>query len=117
MATAGTAEALQSRDIDTDVVYKVGENRPHIVDRIINGEVDWIVNTPLGMASKFDEQAIRRTALERGLPIMTTLAAAKAAVLGIRALREEPMSVVSLQEHHRRGLAQPTSERRPAGPL
>ncbi len=106
MATGGTAQALQAQGIDVEMVYKVGENRPHIVDRMINGEVDWIVNTPLGMASKFDERAIRRTALERGLPTMTTLAAAKAAVLGIRALRDGHTSVVSLQEHHDRANVQ-----------
>jgi carbamoyl-phosphate synthase large subunit len=100
MATRGTAEMLQAEGLDIQVVFKVGENRPNIVDHMINGDVDWIINTPLGRASKFDERAIRRTALERGLPTMTTLAAAKAAVQGIQALRDGSLGVLSLQEHH-----------------
>ena len=67
---------------------------------MINGEIDWIINTPLSAESKYDELAIRRTALERGLPTMTTLAAARAAVLGIRAMRSDTPSVLSLQEYH-----------------
>ena len=70
------------------------------MDLMINGEVHWIINTPLGMQSKFDELAIRRGALERGLPIMTTLAAARAGVEGLRAIREQQASVRSLQEYH-----------------
>ena len=100
IATRGTAECLRQQDIDVEQVFKVGENRPHIVDRMINGEVDWIINTPLGSESKYDERAIRRTAIERGLPIMTTLAAAKAAVAGIRATKARAPSVRSLQEYH-----------------
>ncbi|MCP4642241.1 MAG: carbamoyl-phosphate synthase large subunit [bacterium] len=102
MATGGTAEALRAQGLEVERVYKVGENRPHIVDRMINGDVDWIVNTPLGIMSKADERAIRRTALERGLPTMTTLAAARAAVQAIRAVREETLAVCSLQEYHER---------------
>ena len=100
LATRGTAEALRAEGLEVETVYKVGESRPHIVDRMINGEVDWIINTPLGVASKYDERAIRRAALEHGLPTMTTLAAAKAALLGIRAMREGSPAVRSLQEYH-----------------
>jgi carbamoyl-phosphate synthase large subunit len=100
-ATAGTAAVLREQGIEVETVFKVGEARPNIVDRMINGEVDWIINTPFGMESKYDERAIRRTALERGLPIMTTLAAAKAAVLGVRAMRSGNATVRSLQEYHR----------------
>ncbi len=100
MATHGTAEFLQQQGIAVQLVTKVGEERPHIVDRIINGEVQWIINTPLGGASKSDGREIRRTALERSLPIMTTLSAARAAVMGIRAMRQGNTSVRSLQEYH-----------------
>ncbi|MCX5771247.1 MAG: carbamoyl-phosphate synthase large subunit [Candidatus Hydrogenedentes bacterium] len=100
VATKGTAEALRSHGIEAAMLYKVGEGRPNVVDRMINGEVDWIINTPLGIDAKADETAIRRTAIERGLPIMTTVAAAKAAVQAIRAMREHPLSVQSLQEYH-----------------
>ncbi|MDQ1257821.1 MAG: carbamoyl-phosphate synthase large subunit, partial [Candidatus Hydrogenedentes bacterium] len=100
MATQGTAEALWNQGIDVETVYKVGESRPNIVDKMINGKVDWIVNTPRGVEAIKDERAIRRCAIENGISIMTTLAAAKAAVLGLRALREEGAHVLSLQEYH-----------------
>ncbi|NIA13825.1 MAG: carbamoyl-phosphate synthase large subunit [Nitrospiraceae bacterium] len=100
IATHGTAEALFDQGIVVDTVFKVGEGRPNIVDRMINGDVDWIINTPLGSSSKLDERAIRRTALERGLPIMTTIAATKAAILAIHAMGKETQSVMALQEYH-----------------
>jgi carbamoyl-phosphate synthase large subunit len=81
-------------------VFKVGEGRPHIVDKIINGQVDWIINTPLGAESKYDERAIRRTSLEHGLPMMTTLAGAQAGVQAVRALKEQAPTIRSLQEYH-----------------
>ena len=101
MATKGTAAQLRGQGLEVIDVFKVGENKPDIVDRIVNGEVQWIINTPLGMDSKYDERAIRKTALEKGLPTMTTLAAAKAAVLAIRALRNREPRIVTLQEYHR----------------
>ena len=99
-ATSGTAKFLQTRGLKVEPVFKVGEGRPNIVDAIINGEVDWIINTPMTAESKSDEIAIRRGALEHGLPTMTTLAAARAAVLGIRAMRSDTPSVLSVQEYH-----------------
>jgi carbamoyl-phosphate synthase large subunit len=100
IATHGTAGHLRAQGVEVEPVYKVGEGRPNIVDRMINGDVDWIINTPLGSASKFDEVAIRRTALERALPTMTTLAAARAALLGLRGMREGEAVVRPLQEYH-----------------
>jgi carbamoyl-phosphate synthase large subunit len=105
LATKGTASELRKQGLEVEEVNKVGEGRPHIVDRMINGEVNWIINTPLGVSSKADERAIRRTALERRLPIVTTLAAARGAVLGIRAMREGETTVQSLQEYHQRDAA------------
>ena len=100
VATSGTAEALRKEGIEVATVHKVGEGRPNIVDRMINGEIAWIINTPLGIEAIEDERAIRRTALERGLPTMTTLAAARAGILAIRAMREEQPTILSLQEYH-----------------
>jgi len=100
IATEGTAAALRSQGVPAESIFKVGEGRPNIVDRIINGEVDWIINTPLGAESKYDERAIRRNAIENNIPIMTTLAAARASVQAIRALREGTPAVLSLQEYH-----------------
>jgi len=100
IATSGTAKHLQAQGLNVEPIFKVGEGRPNIVDAIINQEVDWIINTPMSAESKADERAIRRTALEQQLPTMTTLAAARAAVLGIRAMRSDTPSVRSLQEYH-----------------
>ena len=100
IATKGTAQCLRNKNIEVEVVNKVGEGRPNVVDHIINGRIDWIINTPLGAESKYDEQAIRRNALELGLPTMTTLAAAQAAVLAIRAMHEGEPNLLSLQEYH-----------------
>jgi len=100
VATEGTAAILQAQEIPAERVYKVGEKRPNIVDLMINGDVHWVINTPLGEESKYDEKAIRRTALERGITHMTTLAAARAAVMALKAEREGTMSVRSLQEYH-----------------
>ncbi len=100
VATRGTAACLGTLSIPAEEVYKVGEGRPNIVDRIINGDIAWIINTPLGMDTKEDERAIRRTALERNLPTMTTLAAARAGIAAIERMRVSEPQLLSLQEYH-----------------
>ena len=100
IATSGTAEALRADGIPAEDVFKVGEGRPNIVDHIINGQVQWIINTPLGAESKYDERAIRRNAIENSIPIMTTLAAARAGVQALRAIRTGIPTVKSIQEYH-----------------
>ncbi|MEK7795252.1 MAG: ATP-grasp domain-containing protein, partial [Candidatus Hydrogenedentota bacterium] len=100
VATRGTAEVLRAQGLAVETVFKVGESRPNVVDQMINGQVQWVINTPLGAESKFDERAIRRTALKRGIPTMTTLAAAQAGVLAIRAMKERKPEVRTLQEYH-----------------
>jgi len=98
MATRGTAERLEAEGLDVRMVYKVNEGRPHIADAIHNGEVDLMINTPLGGPSFYDEHALRRAAIEHRVPIISTLSAARAAVEGIRRLAQNVLSVVSLQE-------------------
>ena len=100
IATSGTAARLRERGIEVEVVNKVGEGRPNVVDHIINGRIDWIINTPLGAESKYDERAIRRTALECGLPTVTTLAAAEASVQAIIAMRQGTPKLLALHEYH-----------------
>ncbi|MBM3290367.1 MAG: carbamoyl-phosphate synthase large subunit, partial [Candidatus Hydrogenedentes bacterium] len=107
LATEGTAALLRDQGIDVERVFKVGEKRPNIVDRMINGDVHWVINTPLGGESMFDEKPIRRTALERGITHMTTLAAARAAVMALKAERAGAMAVRSLQEYHEDAGARP----------
>jgi carbamoyl-phosphate synthase large subunit len=102
IATRGTAGHLNARGVAAETVFKVNEGRPNIVDAIKNGEVAMIINTPLGGGSYFDEPSIRKSATQHGVPCITTLSAAAAAVAGIRAMRDETLSVKSLQEHHGR---------------
>ncbi|HEY3202260.1 MAG TPA: carbamoyl-phosphate synthase large subunit [Thermoanaerobaculia bacterium] len=100
-ATEGTREALREAGVDAERVYKVNEGRPNAVDRMEAGEIQLVVNTPLGKASRFDEAAIRATALRLSIPCLTTLSAATAAVEGIRARQEGATGVAPLQEYHR----------------
>lgn len=101
VATEGTARYFNEQGIPAKKTFKVNEGRPHIVDQIINGEIQLVVNTPLGKVSHYDESAIRRTAISFGIPCITTLSGAEAAVEGIKALREGPLSVRALQDYNR----------------
>ena len=101
LATLGTADRLREVGLKVENVFKVNEGRPNIVDYIKRGEVALIINTPLGRASHFDEQAIRRAALQYNVPCVTTMTGAQAIVEAISA-RESgaAVSVTSLQELH-----------------
>ena len=80
IATRGTAERLREVGLKIANVFKVNEGRPNIVDQIKQGEVALIINTPLGRASHYDEQAIRRAALQYNVPCVTTMTGAQALV-------------------------------------
>jgi carbamoyl-phosphate synthase large subunit len=98
MATFGTAARLREVGIEVETVFKVNEGRPNIVDHIKRGGVALVINTPLGRASHFDEQAIRQAALQYNVPCVTTMTGAHALVeaLGANGTTE----VHSLQELH-----------------
>src|SRR2546423_9077882 len=101
VATVGTAARLREVGLNVETVFKVNEGRPNIVDSIKRGEIALIINTPLGRASHFDEQAIRRAALQYNVPCVTTMTGAQAIVEAIAA--REPggeFKVRSLQEMH-----------------
>jgi len=103
VATSGTRDYLQNNGVEAGLAFKVHESeRPNIVDRMINGEVTLIINTPLGKKSFYDDTYIRRTALQHSISCLTTLTAATAAVDGIRSLREGLKTIVTLQEQHAR---------------
>ena len=103
VATRGTADFLNRQGVPVEMVYKVNEGRPHVVDRIKSRDIDLIINTPLGQESFYDDGAIRKNAILYGVLCLTTLTAAAATVEAIRALRERPLEVTSLQEiHHRK---------------
>ncbi len=100
VATAGTQKALQANGIkDVDLVLKLHEGRPHVIDSIKNNQIQLIINTPTGEESQTDAQLIRRMALDYKLPIITTIAGAKATVAAIRSLQSEPLEVKALQEY------------------
>ncbi|HVE66912.1 MAG TPA: carbamoyl-phosphate synthase large subunit, partial [Thermoanaerobaculia bacterium] len=98
-ATEGTREVLAEAGLAADPVFKVNEGSPNAVDRMEAGEIQLVINTPLGGESHYDEAAIRAAALRLQIPCLTTLSAAAAAVEGIRACREEATGVAALQEY------------------
>ena len=98
IATGGTAKFLRDHGLAVETIYKVNEGRPNAADYIINGQVDLLVNTPLGRASIFDEQAIRQTALRQGIVSITTVASAAAVVDAIQAERDGGSGVRALQD-------------------
>jgi carbamoyl-phosphate synthase large subunit len=98
VASRGTATHLRGTGLQCADVFKVLEGRPNAVDLMKNGEIDLILNTPLGGNSYFDEKALRQEALLRNIPLITTLSGGHAVVEAIRALRTGPFDVISLQE-------------------
>ena len=105
-ATKGTAAYLAEQGVEVATVNKVKEGRPHIVDFIKNKDIALVVNTVSGSASQDDSAPIRKAAVFGGVPYFTTIQAARAAVLGIEAMKRSPLQVQSLQEFHRLVLAQ-----------
>jgi carbamoyl-phosphate synthase large subunit len=98
MATRGTARFLARNGVPCREVFKVHEGRPHVVDLLDQGAIQLVLNTPLGRASEYDEKAIRERAVMLGVPVITTVAGALAAVSGMEALRRGPLDVSALQE-------------------
>jgi carbamoyl-phosphate synthase large subunit len=101
MATGGTKEFLDKHDIESRFINKIYEKRPNIVDALVNGEIDLVVNTPAGKQSEYDDSYIRKTAIRCNVPYITTTAAAFAATQGIKERRNGAYLVKSLQEYHR----------------
>jgi carbamoyl-phosphate synthase large subunit len=101
MATIGTAARLREVGLDVATVFKVNEGRPNVADHIKQGEVALVINTPLGRASHYDEQAIRRAALQYNVPCVTTMTGAQALVeaLSSRTTQKE-FAVYALQDLH-----------------
>jgi carbamoyl-phosphate synthase large subunit len=98
VGTRGTARYLRRYGVHCREVFKVHEGRPHAVDLIEAGEIQLVINTPLGRASNYDEKAIRASAVSLGVPVITTVAGAMAAVMGMEALKERRLDVAALQE-------------------
>ncbi|MBI3932677.1 MAG: carbamoyl-phosphate synthase large subunit [Acidobacteria bacterium] len=100
LATRGTAEFLNAHGVPAEMVYKVNEGRPNVVDFIRSAKIQIVFNTPLGRESFYDDGAIRKSATVHGVLCVTTLTATAAMVRAIRALRERAIDLVTLQEIH-----------------
>jgi carbamoyl-phosphate synthase large subunit len=98
LATRGTSQVLAAAGLEARAVDKVHEGKPDVADVIAAGEIQLIVNTPLGRTSRFDENAVGRAALRYGVPMVTTLSGAQALARAIRTQRESEPHVLSLQE-------------------
>ncbi len=100
-ATSGTAKIIANSGINVQSVLKVHEGRPNIEDLIRSGEIQLIINTPIGRQAVHDDKYLRRAALDYSVPTLTTLAGARAAVEAINALQNESISVSALQDIHK----------------
>ena len=100
ISTSGTAKALSKGKIKVTKVFKIHEGRPNVLDRIKNGDINFIINTPSGKIPREHEVVIRNAALAAKIPIMTTVRAALASANGIRSLQKRKVQVRSLQEYH-----------------
>ena len=98
MATDGTASQLTSAGIEVERVKKIAEGHPNLLDHLIDGNVALIMNTPSGKGARTDEGRIRASAVQHGVPCITTIQAAEAAVMAMEALRDDDMDVEPLQD-------------------
>jgi len=100
VATSGTAEVLKKSGLEVEVVAKVAEGRPNVLDLVKNNEVKLLINTPGGKQTKVDETKIRSSAIMNNIPIVTTLSGARATVHGLAAVKEKGFTVAALQDYH-----------------
>jgi carbamoyl-phosphate synthase large subunit len=101
VATGGTAQSIRRMGVPVERIQKLGEGSPHVVDLIESGDVSLVINTPTGSGARTDGYEIRRAAVARGIPCITTMSGASAAQRAIVALRGGEGGVRSLQELHR----------------
>ena len=99
MATQGTRQVLQEQGLEVKLVLKLHEGRPHVLDSVKNGNIQLIINTPSGKEAHADSKLIRRTALGYKIPIITTIAGAKATAAAIRSLQNTTLDVKVIQEY------------------
>ena len=99
IATSGTYRALKEAGIVVDPILKIHEGRPHVGDALKNGDIQLIINSPVGETAQDDDRVIRRSALDYKIPTITTLAGAKATFSAIRSLKENQLTVKALQDY------------------
>ena len=100
-STEGTHKFLKEKGVDSIVIKKMQEGRPNIEDAIKNGEINLIINTPIGKSSKYDDSFIRIKAIQNKIPYMTSMTAAEASVEGIESVRKDKRLPKSLQDYHK----------------
>jgi carbamoyl-phosphate synthase large subunit len=105
VATNGTQRTLAEHGVQAERVPKLSEGRPHVVDMMKSNNIALIINVPVGKVSTEDEKLIRRETIRRGLPYITTVAAASVAIEAITIVRNQDISVCSLQERHEQMVA------------
>ena len=98
LCTSGTAQKMSEHEIRVEIVRKIHEGRPNVLDYLANGTIDLIVNTPSGKGARTDEGRIRASAVSHGVPCITTLAGARAAVAAMERLRGGKLEVYALQD-------------------
>ena len=99
IATKGTYKALRSNNVNVELVGKINEGDTHILDLIRKGELKLIINTPSGMSGQSDMKLIRSSAVMHGVPCITTIQGAQAAVNGIESVINDDFEVKSIQEY------------------
>ena len=99
-STEGTAQFFNENGIKTETVMRISEGRPNVADLIKNGKIQLVINTPLGLIPRRDENGIRSEAVLHSVPVITALGSAFATLQGIRSLKEKKFSVKSLQAYH-----------------
>lgn len=99
VATSGTRQVLRDNGLTVDLVFKLHEGRPNVDDFIKNSQIQLIINTPIGSAAQEDDRLIRRTALAYKIPIVTTIAGARATAAAIRTLQQGPLDVKAVQDY------------------
>jgi carbamoyl-phosphate synthase large subunit len=104
LATKGTSQCLEQAGIAVKRLQKIQEGHPNVLDYMANGDLQLVLNTPSGKGARTDEGRIRAAAVSHGIPCLTTIHAADAAVLAMEALREEPMGVQAVQDRFRKPL-------------
>jgi carbamoyl-phosphate synthase large subunit len=100
VATHGTSDLLTSKGIRNRKINKVSFGRPHVVDAITNGQIQFVINTGTGDEPRRDGYMIRRAAIKFGIPYATTIAGAMAMCKGIAAMKQKQLMVKTLQAYH-----------------
>jgi len=98
LCTGGTGSSLKDQGIEVEFMRKIHEGRPNVLDYLANGSIELIVNTPKGKGARTDEGRIRASAVSHGVPCITTIAGARAAVAAMERLRQGPLPVYALQD-------------------